>query len=262
MTMVVMCEGTHSSLVLPSTAMLAHAAAVGDTAVVAVESESVSAMDFADDLPQLSRLQHAEEGASTATQHAACATVMPAEVVVPAQDAAAESSERRGHTAHIEQQREQLPQPQHREQCGMEETAVEQVSAPSTTTEPPPPSSLTQQPLQSHTPPAADTSAATNTAMSGPCAYVVPLISHLDNYTASQAAIVERYKAALLEFDQVAVSRWLLAATRHLKQQEETKRELTENGQQLRQEIAEFAQKMMQWRGGSADKLARQRPRQ
>jgi hypothetical protein len=265
MTMVVMCEGTDSSLLLPSTAMLAHGAAFGDTAV-AVESESVSAMDFADDLPQLSRLQHAEEGAGSATKHTPCATVTPTKVVAPsAQHAAGESSERTEQTAYIEQQREQQPRPQQREQCGMEAAAVgaEQFSAPSTTREPPPPAALTQQVLQSHTPPAADiTTAATNTATSGPCAYVVPLISHLDNYTASQAAIVDRYKAALLEFDQVAVSGWLLAATRHLKQQEETKRDMTESGQQLRQEIADFAQKMMQWRGGSADKIARQRPRQ
>ena len=228
-------------------------------AAVGVESESVSAMDFADDLPQLSRVQHVET-ADTATAVDASTETEGATVACEA---------KQGEVA-MESGRQAEEQPVEAVQLNNGEELIADAeqhlaSAPPAAMPPPPPllsPPASQQPAS--TPPAVDSAASAATAAVGPepCAYVKPLVSHLDGYAASQAAIVNRYRAALYEFDAVAVSRWVAAATRHLKAQEETKREMTESGQRIKHEIAEFAQKMMQWRGGVAGGINRQRAQQ
>lgn len=142
----------------------------------------------------------------------------------------------------------------------MTSAAPEQPSASSTASSPPLPTHSARQPIipANNATAAADT---TTTAPPEPSAYVAPLMAHLDNYRAVVIGKLDQYARDLAEFDRVAVTPWLSAATRHLKQQEDTKRDMSENGQRIRAEIAEFAAKMQQWRGGLANRAANNQQR-
>ena len=226
-------------------------------AVVAVESEGVSVMDFTDDLPQLSRLQHhAQAPAQAGVEHLANIAEMALDFRTAAQPAAAAMEGVR--QTHIEQRQPQQERGEQREQCVVDNavsaTAHDSASSsvnPSRQLPPfvPPPPAL------SHPPPADAPAAASHASTPEPCAYVLPLISHLDAYRASHDARVQRYQEELQEFNRVAVAPWVMAATRHLKRQEEDKREMTDKSQRINSEIAEFAAKMKQWQGPSTVRL-------
>ena len=204
-------------------------------------------MDFTDDLPQLSRLQHAEAKAESQVEPTSGLTDMSVEPEVDAEPATA--AQQNARVVREEQQQQQQGKGQVQgEQCaeseavGHTEEATEAHSASSAAVPPPPTPPPARQSSEPRSP-------STESVAHDATAYGSLLLSHLDGYCASHAAIVEQYRAALLEFDAVAVSRWLVAAQRHLKQQEATKREMTDTGESIRQEIARFAERMIEWRG-------------
>ena len=237
---------------------------------VAVESEGASAMDFTDDLPQLSRLQQrTEHNAASATGQLEAAAGTGEEDMLAVEDGLADDF-----AADMQQQQQQQEQGQHGEyeqqQDGNLATGQEAVSSTGALLPPPPPPS-TQQPPHSSTQAAAEQQSSTTDSADDsyqPSPYMAPLFNHLDTYRAATTARIDRHQAQLREFDRVAVQPWVAAAQRHLKQQEETKRDLTDKNESMRKEIAEFIGKLQAWRGlsevssGSSSQVARQQPTQ
>ena len=239
----------------PFPALLLDEAAAEDgpgRAAVAVESESVSMTDFEDELPQLRRLQQTEQQLlqrSGSRLEAAAANVQEA-VATPSRPAAEERAEQL-HSDQRQSQQQDGQQQQYEADSTVAAAERHSVASPIM----PPSAPTTLQPQQPTSPPA-DTGAAT--ATTAPCAYVAPLLEHLTTCRAAVTAAMNRYQQHLLDFDRAAVAPWQEAAVRHLKQQNETKRDMAESVQRVRDEIEEFYRKMSTWR----DRSTRKRPAQ
>ena len=238
----------------------------------AVEVEDVPAgMDCADDQPQLSRLQQqvlAALGAGDRAEAAAAGVDGGGAELEMTVESARESGVAEEHSRMEQQQQEEEKEEQQEQLQGEEANiaAVQDVfSSAAAPLPPPPPPAATE--AQAHsstqadapaqpttaavaeptTAPAASSSNATLTPE--PSAYMAPLFNHIEQYRTAHTARLDQYEADLRTFDRVAVVPWLNAAVRHLRQQEEEKKELSENGARMLQEIRDFVETMGKWRG-------------